>query len=121
MNEKLQPKEMDGVAVSVEISNSPPVEPGDILDLELNVKVEDHLSTGSGGSAVVDDQDGPQLVDSDDSYFPNDDYPEYVAPVDQSEEDDGSDDGQSYFSNVFAVAEQLHQREEEPMGWSVWT
>lgn len=121
LTEKLQPKEVDGVAVSAEISNSPPVEAGDIVDLELNVKVEDHLSTGSGGSAVVDDQDGPQLVDSGDSYFPNDDYPEYVAPVDQSEEDDGSDDGQSYFANVFVVAEQQHHREEESMGWWVWS
>ncbi|KAG8384812.1 hypothetical protein BUALT_Bualt04G0157300 [Buddleja alternifolia] len=84
--------------------------------LQLNVKVEDRLSTGSNGSAILDD-DGPQLLDSGDSYFPNNEFPGCVAAVDgvNSEEDDGSDDGRSYFSDVFAAAEQ-----QEPMGWCIW-
>ncbi|KAH6774446.1 homeobox 1 [Perilla frutescens var. hirtella] len=115
LNEKLQPKETAGelgqksdpIAAEAE---APPC-------LQLTVKVEDRLSTGSDGSAVVDD-DGRQLLDSGDSYFPNSDYPDCMAAVDgiNSEEDDGSDDGRSYFTDVFAAAEQ-----QEPIGWCIWS
>lgn len=112
MTEKLQPEEAAR-------------EPGQKLEpqpefalpsLELTVKVEDRLSTGSDGSAVVDD-DCPQLLDSGDSYFPNV-YSCCLAAVDgiNSEEDDGSDDGRSYFTDVFAEAEQ-----QEPIGWCIWS
>ncbi|CAK9161331.1 unnamed protein product [Ilex paraguariensis] len=87
--------------------------------LPVNVKVEDRLSTGSGGSAVVD-EDGPQLVDSGDSYFPTaNDYHGCVAPVEgvQSEEDDGSDDGRIYFSDVL----RQHHEEGEQQSWWVWS
>lgn len=101
-------------------------EPGDKSDppapdappsLQLSVKVEDRLSTGSDGSAVVD-EDGPQLLDSGDSYFPDNDYSSCMAAVDgiNSEEDDGSDDGRGYFSDVFAVEEP-----QEPIGWCIWS
>ncbi|KAH6791075.1 homeobox 1 [Perilla frutescens var. frutescens] len=115
LNEKLQPKETSGdlgqksdpIAAEAE---APPC-------LQLTVKVEDRLSTGSDGSAVVDD-DGRQLLDSGDSYFPNSDYPDCMAAVDgiNSEEDDGSDDGRSYFTDVFAAAEN-----QEPIGWCIWS
>ncbi|XP_057495424.1 homeobox-leucine zipper protein HAT5-like [Actinidia eriantha] len=57
--------------------------------LQLNMKAEDCLSSNSVGSAVVD-EDSPQLMDSGDSYFLNDDYPGCMGPVDslQSEEED---------------------------------
>lgn len=94
--------------------------------LQLTVKAEDRLSTGTGGSAVVD-EDGPQLVDSGDSYFPNNDY-NCIGPMDHggihSEEDDGSDDGCGYFTHVLvaATADQQHPQEEgEPLGWWVWS
>ncbi|KVH92766.1 Helix-turn-helix motif-containing protein [Cynara cardunculus var. scolymus] len=79
-----------------------------------NVKVEDHFSTGSGGSAVVDDVDGPQLVDSSgDSYFhPHD---QYAA----AEEDDGSDDGNHFPNYPFQTAD--HEVEEDDsLGLWVW-
>ncbi|KAL8475522.1 hypothetical protein ACS0TY_028252 [Phlomoides rotata] len=101
-----------------EPSEKPDPQPPDAPPcLQLSVKVEDRLSTGSDGSAVVDD-DGPQLLDSGDSYFPNNDYSSCMAAVDgiNSEEDDGSDDGRGYFSDVFAVAEQ-----QEPIGWCIWS
>lgn len=107
-------------------SNPPPGNTEQVPSLQLNVKVEDRLSTGSGGSAVVD-EDGPHLVDSGDSYFPNNEYPGCVALIDgvHSEEDDGSDDGRSYFSEVYVAAEPHHhhqqQEEEQPMGWWVWS
>lgn len=107
-----------------------PAEAADIPFLQVTVKAEDRLSTGSGGSAVVD-EDGPQLVDSGDSYFPNNDYPDpdCIGPVDQrgvhSEENDGSADGRSYFSHVFVEAaeqqQQTHEEEGEPLGWWVWS
>jgi homeobox-leucine zipper protein len=71
-------------------------------------------------TAVKVEEDGPpQLVDSDDSYFPDNKYPVCASPIDgvQSSEDDGSDDGRSYFSDVFV---EQHQEEEEPAGLWVW-
>ncbi|KAM0958120.1 hypothetical protein EV1_023207 [Malus domestica] len=117
------------------------------LQHSCTIKAEDRLSSGSGGSAVVDEAEGAQPVDSGDSYnFPNNihnDYPhdhdthhhhhQYVAPHDHvehhhsgvhSEEDDGSDDGQGYFSDVFAVAaaeQQAAQEEGVSLGWWVWS
>lgn len=122
MTEKLRSKEgptigQDSGVVAEEVPAEPEV-----------VKVEDHFSTGSGGSDVVDDLDGPQLVDSGDSYFPSDNYPphhdEYAAAatavaVDQSEEDDGSDDGQNHFTNPFASS--ADHQEDDSLGWWVWS
>lgn len=122
--EKLKAKEEAGGAVA-EAVQKPETLPGDmvseIMGMQLiSVKVEDRLSTGSGtGSAVVDDhEEGPQLVDSGDSYFQSCvQYPAAMEGV-QSEEDDGSDDGRSYFSDVFAAAEQ--PEEGEGLAWWVW-
>ncbi|BBH00396.1 homeobox 1 [Prunus dulcis] len=102
------------------------------LQYSCSVKVEDRLSSGSGGSAVVDEAEGPQLVDSGDSYnFLNEDnvhnnYPHHHHHHHSgvnSEEDDGSDDGRGYFSDVFAAAveEQVQQEEGVSMGWWVWS
>ncbi|OMO80725.1 hypothetical protein CCACVL1_12796 [Corchorus capsularis] len=117
LTEKLQAKDATAEPVVSQKVELLPVET--VSSTQFNVKVEDRLSTGSAGSAVVD-EDAPQLVDSGDSYFPNDEYPGCVCPIDgaQSEEDDGSDDGRSYFSNVFTATEQQH---EEPLGWWVWS
>lgn len=102
---------------------------GNLSEETLNVKVEDRVSSGSIESAVVDDG-SPQLVDSGDSYLPNDIYGGggYVIPASaadglQSEEDDGSDDGSNYFSQVFVVEADEHQQQEqnEELGWWVWS
>lgn len=123
LTEKLQAKEVVVEPGPRQKSDALPVDKLLASDPQFNVKVEDRLSTGSGGSAVVD-EDGPQLVDSGDSYFPCDDYAAgcVTAAADgvQSEEDDGSDDGQNYFSSVFVAAEQQNQ-EGEPVGWWVWS
>ncbi|MCL7023422.1 hypothetical protein MKW94_020907 [Papaver nudicaule] len=88
-------------------------------DCAFKIKTEDHLSSGSGGSAVVDEHDGPQLVDSGDSYFPDGVYYGYMGPVDvthvQSEEDDGSDDNQGYWA-----AEHQQEHDAEPLNWWTW-
>ncbi|KAI3462996.1 hypothetical protein Pfo_019659 [Paulownia fortunei] len=109
--EKLQPKE------PAQHQKPDPLPADESPCLQLIVKVEDRLSTGSNGSAIVDD-DGPLLLDSGDSYFLNNDYRGCVAAVDgvNSEVDDGSDDGGSYFSDVFAAAEP-----QEPVGWFIWS
>ncbi|XP_022873428.1 homeobox-leucine zipper protein HAT5-like [Olea europaea var. sylvestris] len=122
LTEMLQGKETAG-----EKENPLPVDaPADTTPVQLIVKVEDRLSSGSDGSSVVDDQEGPQLVDSGDSYFPNNYYMGCVAAgvVEgiQSEEEDGSDDGGSYFSNVLLAAEgQQLEGEGEPLGWYIWS
>ncbi|CAI9758608.1 unnamed protein product [Fraxinus pennsylvanica] len=121
-NEKLKAEvlslteKMQGNEAAGEKSNPLPVDaPTDTTPVQLNVKVEDRLSSGSDGSSVVDDQEGPQLVDSGDSYFPNNYYMGCVAAgVEgiQSEEEDGSDDGGCYFSNLLVAAEEQRQEEE---------
>ncbi|OWM71552.1 homeobox-leucine zipper protein HAT5 [Punica granatum] len=120
LTEKLQAKEATGGAPTAAQGHDP-TPSASTLQLG-SVKVEDRLSSGSGGSAVVD-EDGRQLLDSGDSYF---DYPGCIGPVDgvQSEEDDRSEDGQSYFpGDVFAAAAAAaaEHEEGEPMGWWVWS
>nr|XP_043616843.1 homeobox-leucine zipper protein HAT5 [Erigeron canadensis] len=120
LTEKLRPKEAPEISATGQDSGTATEEGGDVPAPPEKVKLEDHFSTGSGGSAVVDDLDGPQLVDSGDSYFP--DYAhEYAAPVDQSEEDDGSDDGQNHFHYQFATTNQHHHEEDDSLGWWVWS
>ncbi|GER35758.1 homeobox-leucine zipper protein HAT5 [Striga asiatica] len=83
-------------------------DPLPVPSLQLAVKPEDRLSSGGDGSAVVDD-DGRQLLDSGDSYFPAGEYPDCMAAVASGGEEDGGKDGRSYFSDVFAAAEQPEQ------------
>ncbi|KAF5739627.1 Homeobox-leucine zipper protein HAT5 [Tripterygium wilfordii] len=123
LTEKLEAKEATITSSLGQESDSHPVGIANASALQVSVKVEDRLSSGSNGSAVVDEE-GPHLVDSGDSYFPNDNYVGCVAPLDgfHSEDDDGSDDGRSYFSDVFAAAAEPQQHEEgEPLGWWVWS
>ncbi|PIA62057.1 hypothetical protein AQUCO_00200201v1 [Aquilegia coerulea] len=119
---KLQVKEGAGMELN-QISDPPlPTEENvDVTTMQFNVKVEDRLSSGSGVSAVVDEE-CRQLVDSVDSYFPGDDYGQCIGPVDgvQSEEDDISDDSRSYFSDVFPAAPEQNHQESETLGWWDW-
>ncbi|KAL8233966.1 hypothetical protein R6Q59_020066 [Mikania micrantha] len=123
LTNKLQSKEVSENSTINKGSSSAVGEAETVLALSDNVKVEDHFSTGSGGSVVVDDHDGPQLVDSGDSDFPNDDYPhEYVVSVvDQSEEDGGGDDGQNRFGYALEIADHHHHGEDNGFGWWVWS
>ncbi|XP_028785041.1 homeobox-leucine zipper protein HAT5-like isoform X1 [Neltuma alba] len=125
LNEKLLAKEMPREPLPEEKADPLMMELAQMSTLPFNVKVEDRLSSGSGGSAVVD-EDAPQLlVDSVDSYFPAENFDGCVASVDrvQSEEDDGSDNGRSYFSDVFVAPEPEHQNHEEgeALCWWVWS
>ncbi|XP_073142566.1 homeobox-leucine zipper protein HAT5 [Henckelia pumila] len=101
-------------------SNPVPTDAPPCLHL-MTMKVEDRQSIGSDGSAVVDD-DCLQLLDSGDSYFPSSHYPDCVVAA---EEDDGSDNGGSYFKYVFPAADQQpHHQEDgdgEPIAWFIWT
>ncbi|KAL0431662.1 UNVERIFIED_CONTAM: Homeobox-leucine zipper protein HAT5 [Sesamum radiatum] len=112
LTEKLQPREPTQEQ-RFDIQNPNPT-PAPCL--QLIMKVEDRLSTGSNGSAVVDEDGRGQLLDSGDSYLQ---YQQQgcVASVEgvKSEEDEGSDDGGSYFSDVFAAPEP-----QEPVGWFMW-
>ncbi|XWS44193.1 hypothetical protein CRYUN_Cryun15aG0023200 [Craigia yunnanensis] len=112
LTEKLQARD---VTEPITGQKAEPLPAEMVSSLQFSVKVEDRLSTGSAGSAVVD-EDAPQFVDSGDSYFPSDEYPRCVG----LEEDDGSDDGRSYFSDVFTATEQ-QQQHEEPLGWWGWS
>ncbi|CAK9162814.1 unnamed protein product [Ilex paraguariensis] len=112
LTEKLQAKE-----------DPLPVDAAHVPAMQFTMKVEDRLSMDSGESAVVD-ENGPQLVDGCDSYLPSEYYPGCVAPPlegIQSEDDDGSDEGRSYFSDAFVATEEQHREEGETLGWWVWS
>ncbi|KAF8407932.1 hypothetical protein HHK36_007072 [Tetracentron sinense] len=123
LTEKLQAKEVSGVAVMVAHKTDAvlPVNEADVLAVQVSAKAEDHLSSGSAGSAVVDD--GPQLVDSGDSYFLDSDYRGCMSHIEgiHLEEEDGSDDCRCYFPDAFAAAEQQFHEEEESLDWWVWS
>ncbi|XP_077237755.1 homeobox-leucine zipper protein HAT5-like [Tasmannia lanceolata] len=114
LTEKMQSKEV------VDQKADPPLEKTDAI-AGITVKIEDRLSSGSGGSAVVDEE-GPHLVDSGDSYFP-DDYRACMGAIDgvQSEEEDVSDDNKSYFLDVFAGAEAQQHNDVGNLGLWVWS
>ncbi|KAF3959884.1 hypothetical protein ACB098_01G271600 [Castanea mollissima] len=108
LNEKLQAKGVAGADILAQKAEPLPGDITNVSALQFSVKVEDRLSCGSD----VVDEDGPQILDTGDSYFPSDNYPA---------EDDGSDDGHSYFRNVFVAAEPQHQEDEEPLEWLEWS
>lgn len=118
MTQKLLAEEVTGGAPTAALRHDPPpmaFQPG-------NTKPKDRLSSGSHGSAMVG-EDGWKLPDSGDSYL--EDYAGFTGPINglQSEDDGGSDDGQSYFpGDFFAIASVTSDHEEgEPMGWWVWS
>ncbi|KAI9078006.1 hypothetical protein K1719_039931 [Acacia pycnantha] len=126
LNEKLLAKEMPGEALPEEKAEPLIMELAQMSTLPFNVKLEDRLSSGSGGSAVVD-EDAPQLVvDSVNSYFSPEPFEGCMARVDRvqsSSSEDGSDDGGSYFFDVFAPPEPEHQHHEEgeALYWWAWS
>lgn len=121
LNEKLLAKEVpSGEALREEKAEPLVMELAHMSTLPLNVKLEDRLSSGSGESAVVD-EDAPQLVvDSVDSYFSAENFDGCMT---RSEDDDGSDDGRSYFSDVFVAPQLEHQNHEEgeALYWWAWS
>lgn len=127
LNEKLLAKEMPGEALPEEKAEPLIMELAQMSTLPFNVKLEDRFSSGSGGSAVVD-EDAPQLVvDSVDSYFSAENFGRCMARVDRvqsSSEDDGGEDGRSFFSDVFVAHEpENHQNQEEggALCWWAWS
>ncbi|ERN05904.1 hypothetical protein AMTRI_Chr10g6410 [Amborella trichopoda] len=115
--EKLQAKEIGESDIG---SSSPPEEMKPIMSF----KIEEGLSCGTGGSAVVDD-DGAHLIDSGNSCYPPPDY-DRCPSLDgtQSEEDEevadekrGRHDQDLYFSEVFGIETEHHDQ----LGWLVWS
>ncbi|KAK1441113.1 hypothetical protein QVD17_06951 [Tagetes erecta] len=117
--ETLVPKEVPETSIIGQDSNSAIQEVRDIPAPLDKIKVDDHFSAGSGESAVVDNYDGLQLLDSGDSYFPDDNYlSEYVVVnVDKSEEDDGSDRGHKHFRYPLETTD---HGENDDLSWWVW-
>lgn len=71
------------------------------------VKGEDRVSTGSAGSAVVDEDSHQLDLDSSDSYFRDNEYPGCCC-------DDDIDGGPRYFSDVL-------DQDQEQIGWCIWS
>lgn len=127
LTETLQAREANGpLKLGPDPNHVDPIpdDPAQNSAQQLSTKAEDLLSSGSTvGSAVVNEDMNPQLVDSGDSYFPG--YPPCVGPIDavQSEEDDGSEDGGSgYLCNMFEAAGVGHDPNLQEVGWSwIWS
>ncbi|XP_008781998.1 homeobox-leucine zipper protein HOX16 [Phoenix dactylifera] len=124
LTEKLQAKELEAAGAAAGLKpDDQAASSADHAALNVHqLKSEDRLSTGSRGSAVVDGDGPPHLVDSSgESFFPES-YP-CVGPVDgsvQSEEDDGSDEGCNYYPDGM-FAEHRHPDEEAAqLDWWVW-
>lgn len=128
LTEKLQAKPEGGTEEKPGQKADPlPAEIITVSAFQHGLKVEDRLSSGSGRSAMVD-EDAPQLVDSGDSHFPGVEFYRSMGPgpVDgiQSEEDDGSDDGRSYFPDpsMFAATGQQEEQHEATLdGLWMWS
>lgn len=122
LTEKLQAKDVAGTEVDLGQQPDSLLTNNDTAAAVNNsVKTEDNLSSGSRGSAVLDG-DSSHLLESDGSYFPDDEYRVCMGQVDNiySEEDDGSDDGRSYFPDVFDAVQQQDVTEPSA-GWWVWS
>uniref|UniRef100_J3LGQ1 Homeobox-leucine zipper protein n=1 Tax=Oryza brachyantha TaxID=4533 RepID=J3LGQ1_ORYBR len=159
LTEKLQEKEasegsagaavdasgLPAADVKVAVADAEEQAPAEAVFEVQQVKAEDRVSTGSGGSAVEDADTllgcGRQLaaVDSSvESYFPGDEYHDCVmGPMDhaaagiQSEEDDGagSDEGCSYYADdagvLFADHNHHHHADDDEedgsqISWWMW-
>ncbi|KAK7271686.1 hypothetical protein RJT34_27785 [Clitoria ternatea] len=118
LNEKLQVEVKEVPGETLSDKKGDPLAVDNMVPI-FSTKVEDHLSSGSVGSAVVDEGSPQLVVDSVDSYFPADNYGGCVGPIErvQSEEEDGSDDGRSYL-DVFVASETQHQNHEALSWWS---
>ncbi|CAL9111034.1 unnamed protein product [Musa textilis] len=97
----------------------------DPATLAVQTKVEDRLSAGSGGSAVVDGEAAKQLVDSSEVSYFREGY-HCMGPVDggqvHSEEDDVSDEGCNYYSDGIFAAEHRHQEVvDAQLDWWAWS
>ncbi|XP_028778613.1 homeobox-leucine zipper protein HAT5 [Neltuma alba] len=124
LSEKLQGKDEPRAPILDQRIDPLPVDATQFSAPPFSKRVEDRLSTGSGGSSVVDIDSSQLVVDSVDSYFQAASYTEYIGCVNgvQSEDDDGSDDGRSYFSDVLVAAESHGQNHEVgEWGWWMWS
>lgn len=118
LNEKFQVQAKDMLEEPLSENKVDPL-PVDIAQI-FGMKLDEHMSSGSVGSAVVDEGSPHVVIDSVDSYFPADNYGGCVAPIErvQSEEDDGSDDGRCCF-DVF-VASETEQQNHDGEGLNWW-
>ncbi|KFK37614.1 hypothetical protein AALP_AA3G005800 [Arabis alpina] len=109
LTEKLQAKEE-------ETANEPPAQvPQPNQQLEPAIKTEDRLSSGSVGSAVLD-EDAPQLLDSCDSYFPS------IVPI-HSDEDNNNNNGSAIdcYADVFVPTTSPPHNHGESLGFWGWS
>ncbi|CAK8533716.1 unnamed protein product [Lathyrus sativus] len=118
LNEKFQVQAKDMLEEPLSEKKVDPL-PEDIAQI-FGMKLDEHVSSGSVGSAVVDEGSPRVVIDSVDSYFPADNYGGCVAPIErvQSEEEDGSDDGRCCF-DVF-VASETEQQNHDGEGLNWW-
>ncbi|XP_010435620.1 PREDICTED: homeobox-leucine zipper protein HAT5 [Camelina sativa] len=77
------------------------------------IKTEDRLSSGSVGSAVLD-EDAPQLLDSCDSYFPS------LVPIHSQQDNNACDNDRACFSDVFVPTTSPSHHHGESLGFWAW-
>ncbi|KAI4375325.1 hypothetical protein MLD38_013208 [Melastoma candidum] len=110
LNKELESKGMaTGATAGIKPDTPPPPELP-----QFNVKVEDRLSSGSGGSVVVD------LLDSGNSCFPGDEYNHCMAAEQWEEDYRNNHSSGSYFPEALAAGEAEIQEEVLGLGWWPW-
>uniref|UniRef100_A0A1J3GZU8 Homeobox-leucine zipper protein n=1 Tax=Noccaea caerulescens TaxID=107243 RepID=A0A1J3GZU8_NOCCA len=117
LTEKLHAKEETASATEppAQVPEPNQIEPVNVNRFEPAIKTEDRLSSGSVGSAVLD-EDAPQLLDSCDSYFPS------IVPIHSEEENynsNNSDNDRSCFADVF-VPTTSPSHDGESLGFWGW-
>lgn len=115
--EKLQAKEEAAIEPPGQVPEPNQLDPLNINRFEPAIKTEDRLSSGSVGSAVLD-EDAPQLLDSCDSYFP------IIVPI-HSEDDNnynnpGTANDRSCFADVFVPTTSPSHDHGESLGFWGW-
>ncbi|WOL12124.1 homeobox-leucine zipper protein HOX16-like [Canna indica] len=119
--EKLQGKEQGTSGVTGLKSDDQVASSADLIAPNIRQKVEDMLSTGSGGSAVIETEGTNQLAESSrESYLPEGyNCAGLVGGGIQTEEDDLSDEACNYYPDGLFM-EQHNQEEAQLGGWWFW-
>ncbi|CAL9134071.1 unnamed protein product [Musa textilis] len=122
--EKLEANEPGASGVTVLAVDDRAASTVDLTVLNIQQKtVEDMLSPGSGGSAVVEAEGGHHLVESsrEESYLPKNYHcVELVDVVGIHSEDDMSDEGCSYYPERMFAEHHQPEEVEAQLDWCIW-
>lgn len=116
LTEKLHAKQETATQPPAQVPEPNQIDPANVNRFEPAIKTEDRLSSGSVGSAVLD-EDAPQLLDSCDSYFPS------IVPIHSEQENynsNATDNDRSCFVDIFVPTTSPSHDHGESLGFWGW-